>query len=378
MNILKWTLLFPFLIALPLHAINYTLEDLQVLEKEGDLVELLHHAKDVRPSKRDHVWKKMVLDAAIKQTTSWHDQKVFERKDFKLLQKIGLWNNLSTSVDFMTISNQYAKRYIQNCIEKKYDYCLDDLFSFWHSSNKTAETAYFTAVRIEKLAPQINLWPFISHLTKSEDAKKYCESDLVKEETLKKLKEVILVTDKRKRVLSKMDLYLNDQCFLAFQAELKNALLKDDQNQKIFAYTLLNAKKMLNEREKDLFLTIYLLGSPIVGDTFNEAWSNLIKIGANHKRRSGLFRQMTQIDPLPDDIFSHPDELKKKTVFNLFKSNFPEYLEHYAKTCVQFLAGEKVFEAGNPTIHCNEFYELEKNRPMLDQRIRSRFSALKK
>ena len=45
---------------------KYTMEDLQVLSKEGNYIEVLQHMNDIRPTKRDDNWKAIVQTAVVK------------------------------------------------------------------------------------------------------------------------------------------------------------------------------------------------------------------------------------------------------------------------------------------------------------------------
>jgi len=71
------------------------------------------------------------------------------------------------------------------------------------------------------------------------------------------------------------------------------------------------------------------------------------------------------LDPLPDNLFSSLDLSKKKAILNLFKSNFPEYLTHYANQCLRYYGGKATFPNGNPTIHCQEMMNSELAAPFL-------------
>jgi len=66
-----------------------------------------------------------------------------------------------------------------------------------------------------------------------------------------------------------------------------------------------------------------------------------------------------------------------KAITNHFNRYFPEYLRTYAKTCLSYLEGEKVFEYGNPTPNCESFFE-KKNKKFISKRFYKRFKSAKR
>jgi hypothetical protein len=63
--ILAWSSLSLTLWPSPAHAAKHSMADLKALATSGSHDELLAHAKDIAPTKRDDGWKKMVETAAI-------------------------------------------------------------------------------------------------------------------------------------------------------------------------------------------------------------------------------------------------------------------------------------------------------------------------
>jgi hypothetical protein len=91
-----------------------------------------------------------------------------------------------------------------------------------------------------------------------------------------------------------------------------------------------------------------------------------------------IFKTLKKLDPLPGEVFSSNDKEKREAVINLFASNFPEYVDHYAKTCVNFLKGIGEFPRGNPTLYCNELYSASKSKRWISQPLKTQYSSLKK
>ena len=55
----------------------------------------------------------------------------------------------------------------------------------------------------------------------------------------------------------------------------------------------------------------------------------------------------------------------------------PEYLDYYARTCLEYLEGKKVFPRGNPTLHCKELFKEAKGTPWIDPGLQARYLKFK-
>ena len=61
-----------------------------------------------------------------------------------------------------------------------------------------------------------------------------------------------------------------------------------------------------------------------------------------------------------------------------FYQTIPEYMNHYIKTCLAYLGGTGHFPNGNPTVHCDGFFQATAQNALPEQEVRMRYSGLKK
>ena len=117
---------------------------------------------------------------------------------------------------------------------------------------------------------------------------------------------------------------------------------------------MLSLDKTLFAKERVYIHLYYLLFGPSASPLYDNALNTLLSLSLNENLRQELLQQFLQIDPLAGKVFSlnTPQSLE---VLLRFTRNFPEYLDSYAQTCLDFLSGYKKFPAGNPTPHCVDF-----------------------
>ena len=171
------------------------------------------------------------------------------------------------------------------------------------------------------------------------------------------------------------------KCLKSMKAYLISIILTEKSNDKKieFYLSILIRQNLLKQKEEDLLLTFYLLGNPVKGDLLNRSWGRVEKLARNYKRRKAVLNSLLSIDPLPDRIFQIPSTKKRNAIMAHFNKHFPEYLNSYARTCVNFYEGNEVFENGNPTIYCDKFFEITKSeKKWVSDSIRLRHSSAKK
>lgn len=75
-------------------------------------------------------------------------------------------------------------------------------------------------------------------------------------------------------------------------------------------------------------------------------------------QREAIMKVLKAWHPLPGDLFTDLDLTKRRTVARHLQRFFPEYLDFYARTCVEFFGGKRRFPEGNPASNCHELFEL--------------------
>ena len=173
--------------------------------------------------------------------------------------------------------------------------------------------------------------------------------------------------------------FVNKNCLNSikhsFYKELINS--KDNMNNE-FLIKLLISHDLLSSSESDYILTRFILDGPIVGDVFNLAWNRLDLLSLKYSRRENLLKKLLENNPLPGNIFSHPDKKKKNVIIKLFSNKFPEFLDSYIKRCISYYSGKQSFPFGNPTPNCSSLMETTKKTKIISDYVRKEYSSSKK
>jgi hypothetical protein len=362
----------------PAHSVerpSYSLVDLEVLAKEKNHLEFLKHAHDVRPSKRDKMWKELVRSMALGYLNEAIKNKKFEKETFNFVEKLNTWPTLRKEEFFLQKRNQLGIGHLRLCFLSEKN-CLPKTLSFWNSNLlKSAELGLKMVDLLKKNNYQGDLFNFINPATTSEVSEFYCKRPEVVKILTKKIHEISLRNAIKKKHFKKI---FNQNCLVKIIPILKQELVKfSSPAMKEMFYNFLEVYSAMDQKERDFFLTLYILQGPVKGDAFNEGW-NLIKIlGNNYKRRQQVLSRLEKFELLPDDIFALPNVKTKRTLLSHLFKNMPEYLDYYARTCLDYLEGKKVFPRGNPTLHCKELFKEAKGTPWIEPGLQARFQNFK-
>ncbi|ATH08208.1 hypothetical protein BIY24_09675 [Halobacteriovorax marinus] len=364
----------------PVYAALYSIEDLEQLQISKNYTEFLNHAHDIRPSSRDKRWREMVQTMAVGQLDFLLEKRIFNQESFKLIEKIALWPILLEDEFFQIKRNRFAEFYLENCFSKRgrTDSCKNELLNFWNASNQNPDLAMSLVNILKSFTKEKDFWGFYQKVTKSSSAEFYCPKIAVRKSILDHLRVNLSQVEDPKYVKKFIDDNLGSTCWQSVLKDLKGMLFDKSFTLRSFAYKALNSKEALTQVEQDSYLAFYILTNPIKGDTFNVAWSLIEKVGDDYSRRMKVFKVLKNIDPLPGDIFSNYNKEKKEAIINLFANNFPEYIDHYARTCVNFLKGIGDFPRGNPTLYCSELYSSSKSKRWIRQPLQIQYSSIKK
>lgn len=352
------------------------MEDLEVLVKEKNYAEFLKHTHDVRPSKRDKKWKQMTRDMALGHLNASISNKKFDLKTFEFVEKLNSWPTLRNEEFFQQKRNYFGIEHLKYCFSNSKN-CLSKALNFWHSNLlKSPDLGHKMAILLSKNKYDKDLFPFIKPVTTSDISEFYCNRSEVQKILFKKIHEISLIGPPSKKVFS--DIF-NQACLEKIIPILKKDLVNiSSAPTKELFYNFLNLYEVLNQEEKDFFLTLYVLQGPVKGNAFNAAW-NIIKIlGKNYKRRSKVIKKLESFDLLPDEIFALPDQKTRKTLIDYFSLNIPEYLDYYARTCLDYLEGKREFPRGNPTLHCKNLFREAKGTKWVDPGLQKQFGKFKK
>ena len=359
---------------------TYTMEDLITLEGEKSHRELLLHAHDIRPSKRDESWKKILQHAGSAYLIERTQQKDFRGPTFDFIQEITQWAGLKEDAYFHAKRDTYMLSYIEHCLAiSSFSLCQEKTKRAWSLSNKNRGTGVSLAQRLaEKREEEADIFFFTQETLLSDFGAFYCKRPFLLKALGKRLHEETLPLARPSQVATRVDKVVGASCFEVFSQTLLEDLEGPSERRRDFAYKILSSKGLVPESSEDLYLARYLLNAPSPGRLFNLAWAKLKEVARDHKRREVLVGKLKALDPLPDALFRSGDELKKRTMARFFYRTIPEFMDHYVEVCLNFLGGQGLFPRGNPTVHCNEFFQATQGMPLPEEQIRLRYSGLKR
>ncbi len=371
----------------PVHAApeKYSLQDLEILSKQKSYWEFLQHARDIRPGQRNKHWTELVQEMAVGFIEFNLRTQSFGSDNYTLLRQIARWPVLRDDEFFQVKYNNYMARYTGYCFKNdKPENCITKIEQFWHLSNKDPETGHKFIQLIQNISPQYSLWNFLKDIVTHPMSNFYCQRPLIATQLSKKILTDFgpFITPKKTKsslnnaqIRKRLKNFMHEKCWQSLLPSLKQNLFSELPRHQMILHKILNAKKALNTSENDLFYALYLLKGPLVGEAFNQSWNGLARIGQNFKRKTALLKTLKKQDPLEGKIFASSNYDLKKTVVRHFAKHFPEYLDIYAKTCLDYREGRKTFHHGNPTIECPEFFKISQGTKWISQKLHLRFSS---
>lgn len=379
--------MIPFAQAYAAFSGNYTLGDLEALHKEGNLNEFMTHARDVRPSDRGRHWTEMVQDMAIQFIDKRLKKAEYLQEDFDLIEDLATWPALKEDEFFQTKRALFGERYLLSCIEaekaqEKFSQtsspCLKSLYNFW---DKTPNIPVATDLGmrlgeiVRKNTTTDELWSFFAKAANSPAAEFLCKKEVLHEAISRKIATLINKQISDSIFTQELQSLANSDCWNKLIPAFEKQLTSSNKDDAGIAFLVLKTKGVLAPEKKDLFMTTYFLNGPENGSLLNEAWNELKNIGQDYKRRTSVLENIKKIDPLPGKIFALEDQKRKQVLLDYMTLNFPEYVDHYAKTCLAYVKGLNSFPMGNPTMECRELLKSSKNGHILNDKIQTELST---
>jgi len=371
-----------FLSSFKLWALSYNISDLEALERDKSYQEFFDHANDIRPSQRDKHWQSMVTSMGTGLVQNLSTKQEYKLKNYTLLEKISSWPSLLKNEFYNKLRTEYLVEFLENCyLSLTKINCSELIKSSWKytpEKNKFLDFGIKLAQVISRHRPKESVWMYIKKPIKTELAHFYCKKGEIKKAIFKNIKATLQnKRDKNLNVSLLIDNMMSKDCWAQVAHELKGLLYRPGHVSAQIAYDILSAKNSLTRKEKDTYLVHFILKGPIVGETFNNAWHVLSELGQNYSRRRPIIDTLKQFDPLPDNVFTQYDSKKKKLLTQLLNNNLPEYIDHYSKTCINYLKGNGHFPNGNPTVSCSSFFNIVKDLKTNSTFVKS-YSKIKK
>ncbi len=387
--------------------LNYSMKDLEILERQENYEEFFLHAKDIRPSERGPIWKAMVQNMAEGMAFSKMSKRDFKQNTLAQIENLSDWIEIKESEIFAVKRSEYLINYFQECVKEKYPYCQNELEKAWRKSDLVipsyVELGLAFAELLQKIA--LNNNPDGEEVIKLESSaiKKapvtkgnltahsyeffkaafsdrfgaiYCLRENVKNAAFYHLMGLGLKYLETPEARIKLTGTVSDHCLSAMNDYLHHQLSSSNRQVRETAYLVLELKHLTREREQDAYLISYLLDGPEVGDTFNQAWARLTKLGEKFERRQEVLKTLKEQDFLPDNLLAHFDLKKIKIILDRFKTYFPEYFDFYARSCLNYFSGIGEFENGNPTLNCEALIKLSEHSAYIDPLILQKLKNL--
>ncbi|MCY4644610.1 MAG: hypothetical protein OXB88_08330 [Bacteriovoracales bacterium] len=350
-------------------AAQYSLKDLEFLENEKNYGEFFQHAQDIRPTERGQLWQDMVKTMAHSFLQKNLSLGLYRQHEYKTISLLSTWPTLRGDLEFQQLRAKFGQAYFSGCFEKaleknskkndkdKNDECLEHLHVYFNQGAKLPEEslAYLNLLKNRPRPLPHSTFTYVKSLLKDPKQAEYCHRPLVKSALFERLLKMRSLSLSNLKIWIKQ--HIDSSCFKNLATSLKKDLRSTNFTDAVFAFDLLYAGSHLSSIEKDVFLMRHYLEKTKKGARLNLAWNTLKSLSRDFERRKRVLEELKTLDPLPDQLFGEPPSSKKNVFIDHLVHHFPEYLNHYSKTCLLYLEGKKSFPNGNPTIHCHRFME---------------------
>jgi hypothetical protein len=357
----------------------YTIKDLEVLEKNKNAKEYLEHAYDIRPSERNDHWKQMTQHMAVVFVNKSINGRLFTRENFQFIERINLWPSLTNDEFFQIKRESFHSSYFSKCLreKEKVSVCKFELLTAWASSRKDPDKA-IEFLKIFKNLDKKEEALFLSQVLNSRVSAFLCRKPVIKELSTKRMINQAAIEVDSEQFKAWNQKFMNTDCWDQIKSIFSENLMSSSSYHREQSFRVLESRGEMTEVEKSAFLVSYILDGPKVGRLFNLAWNELKKIGNNNSYRQRVLSRMRRMDPLPGRFFHLIDPNKKRILLTQLERNFPEYLDYYTKTCLDYLEGKRDFPRGNPTPNCQKIFADKIVSPIINQGLKIRFSSIKK
>ena len=362
-------------------ASSYALMDLEILEKERAYSEFFAHAFDIRPSERNDYWKKMMENMGEGFLRSMAQKPRLERSDYQVMETLTGQNVLRQNEFFVQQRQVVALKWFQQCLTDDTSAtspCWQDLLTFWEKDRQDIDLA-------PRLMTLVSPFLLLAKVTDPNDPKQRARAAISEMFILRPMlldpiaggqckkadiRQVVwqAALDRWNDTMSPQNFtrdlltVAHTECWNSITQWSRAFLLSGGSPTELdVTYQLLLRQGEMTPLERDLYLVSYLLGSPARGDIFNLAWNRVQELGLNPNEREKILVHLKRWRPLPGMIFADLDLNKRRTVTRHLRQHFPEFIDHYAHTCIDFFGGKKRFPEGNPAHACREMFDLATN-----------------
>lgn len=321
--------------------------DLEALETAKNYKEFFAHAKDIRPSKRDKVWAKMVASMAEVYIDDILSGKSINDESFKEIWSISKWAALRTNEFYAKKRNQLAAKYFEQCLSDKTCHS-EQMATFFSDFSKEAQLGIELATI--GLKHNLHVWKYVSPMASSSYGEFYCGKTPLYE-----------IVEKQIIANNQFQKEIHKDCLGAFINEAKQKIKTQHGVQFSNAYVVLDKMGELSRKQKTKHLVTQMLsGLQYQPEKWDEAYDALKSLANDLKSRNELLETISKLERVPDGLFSQTKNKKVLVVTKQISKNFPEFLDFYTSQCLDYLSGKKTFTEGNPTPNCHDYFKISK------------------
>lgn len=326
-------------------AAPYSWEDLRVLSSEKNFTEYLDHARDIEPSKRDAAWKNMTEQIGLSYIESLVAKNEINKASEKRVEEISSWPLFRDNEFFIKSRDKYFIKQIRDCIDKASLDCKEKALKYFNNfEHDLPFTVSFLKVTEMLIPSQTERFQLAKPFLANKFSEFYCDKNPLKSIVLREIK--VSPQGPLKEI--------HPDCVRAIKSSVEMLALEGNTN----ALGLLRLSKVLSKELEQLIGVLKFLNiSSLKKSELDNIMSTLELLSSSPVERQKIIAVFTSLDPLPGRIFEGSDKVTIGKL-KLIERNFPEYIDLYAKTCLSYLQGTKVFKSGNPTPECHNFFKL--------------------
>jgi hypothetical protein len=330
------------------------MKDLKVLESENEYIEFFSHIKDILPSKRNKEWKELVSRVAQSYLSSEKLVQNISEAQFKHLEDISSHKVLKEDEFFNKKYDKVILSYFGECFILGNKRCEHKVRSFLkrRPPSKTLGIEIAKLLYDQKITN--NLISFIMPMAKSNIGEFYCGKSPTAEILIDRLY--------KEKDLHKM---ISQDCLKALTKRLNANLLTQtgpgtSAHIRHLTYELLKSSDNLNPHAEEKYLIIQLIeGFNLDSEQTLKTYRLLKKLSNSSERREKILSFLRMQIPLFGKVFSQKTKAAKAIIKGLNR-HMPEYIDHYATTCLNHLSGKQKTPGGNPATYCHQFFSRAK------------------
>ncbi len=389
MTILRFIIYVFLMIASPSWAQDeksaaFEIDDLLSLYNSGEVDEFLARAKDIRPAVRGPRWRAMVTEFTKKKLDKLLETPLMTIS-FEEVQKVEEYTSIAHNLNDVSLQNkklEFGLKYLTHSLKEISSWEMPKVvelkkwwYKHWLNSTQQAIHAYRYAQLFDQYSPlskfeSVNLVAFFENQErldaiinemlrityKSGLAGDLCQDPWVWNYLWVDLKS--FVGKVKKSDLAEFDTKIVREyslnCWNAAKSRVLNNFHRFSEQDIHFSLHLLSMDRTLSSQQRTFIHIFYLLFEPAASELYIKALDTLLKLSLSEANRLEVLDKFLKLDPLEGKVFasSKPEALE---VLIRMSRSFPEYLDQYAQTCLDYIAGTKKFPAGNPTPHCLDF-----------------------